>query len=49
MQLETEQMVQEKVVLMEELSKTKRVERLTKEELSQARLDQSLNIEELLK
>ena len=41
-------MVQEKNALNEELAKTKKVERVTKEQLSQARLDQSLNVEEFL-
>ena len=44
-----EQIVQEKDSLIAELAKTKRVTQLTKEELSQARLAQSLSLEEQLK
>lgn len=49
MRLAAEQMNKDSEALMKELLQTKRVERLTKEELSQARLDQSLNLEELIK
>ena len=44
-----EQIVQEKDSLIVELAKIKRVTQLTKEELSQARLAQSLSLEEQLK
>ena len=49
MQLQNEQMLEEKRQLMEELVKTKKMTQVTKDELSKAKLDQSMSIEELLK
>ena len=49
MELAAEQAAKDQEALMKELLQTKRVERITKEELQQARLDQSQSLEELLK